>query len=149
MDIYTLSNSILNVEYNRFSKREYESLLKATESAVERKRLAQKLVDYLCDKYNISHVVVQILDTPQKTFAQGRGKVMGDYTHSNLYKCIRIWNKTAKTHKVVSIKGFADTLLHEFIHHYDYEYLKMGDSLHTKGFYMRISDLKNKLSTSD
>lgn len=147
MDIYTFSNSVLNVEYQRFSKTEYASLLKASENAAERKRLAQRLLNYLCDKYHISRVNLQLLDTPQRTFAQGRGKVMGDYTHA--YRRIRIWNKTAKTHKVVSIKGFADTLLHEFIHHYDYEYLKMGDSLHTKGFYMRISDLKNKLSTSN
>ena len=144
MDIYTLSNQFETVDYQRFSKTEFSNLMKASDSATDRQRKAQTLINYLCDKYGIERANVVIYDKPQNTFAQGRGKVFGDYTPN--YKRIRIWNLTAKTHKVVAIKTFADTLIHEFIHHYDYKYLKMGDSIHTKGFYMRISDLKNKLS---
>ena len=45
----------------------------------------------------------------------------------------------------MSIKSFADTLLHEFTHHYDTRYLKI-ESRHTAGFYKRISSLKGNLS---
>ena len=49
-----------------------------------------------------------------------------------------IYNTTTKTKKTIAIKTFYETLLHEFIHHYDIVGLKLGDSLHTSGFYKRI-----------
>jgi hypothetical protein len=60
-------------------------------------------------------------------------------------------------HKVITIynnmdfmtpctnRSFADVLLHEFMHHYDYYYLNLSESVHSKGFYSRIRDLKAKL----
>ena len=142
--LYNNSNAVTEVAYNRLSKKEYAALLKATEKATDRQKRAQIVCDYLSNKYGIQRVFVCVLDTPQRTFSNGNGKVLGDYMPN--YNRIRVWNRTAKTHKVVSIKVFADTLLHEFVHHYDYKYLKLGGSLHTKGFYLRISDLKKKLS---
>lgn len=44
-----------------------------------------------------------------------------------------------------SNRAFADVLLHEFMHHYDYYYLKLSDSVHSKGFSSRVRDLKEKL----
>jgi hypothetical protein len=37
-----------------------------------------------------------------------------------------------------------NTIIHEWLHHYDTEKLKLR-SIHTKGFYMRLSSLKNNL----
>jgi hypothetical protein len=45
-------------------------------------------------------------------------------------------------------RSFADVLLHEFMHHYDYYYLKLSDSVHSKGFNSRVRDLKEKLKKS-
>ena len=42
-------------------------------------------------------------------------------------------------------KTIYETVSHEFIHHYYIVGLKLGDSLHTSGFYKRIGDLKEKL----
>ena len=137
---YEKSNQVLEVAYNKFSKNEFAALLKATEGVADRQRKAQKVLDYLCGKYGIPTAKVQVLDMPQRSMRSGT--ILGDYTYA--FFRIRVYNKTAKQHKVVSIKGFADTLLHEFMHHYDVHYLKI-DTLHTAGFYTRISDLKAKL----
>ena len=70
-----------------------------------------------------------------------RGKTLGRYfVHSK----IEIWNKTAMRDQTISINVFADTLILEFIHHYDTCVLCI-DSIHSAGFYKRISDLTSKL----
>ena len=57
---------------------------------------------------------------------------------------ITIPNRTAVRGQIVASKTFLDTLLHEWLHHYDTLKLKLN-SIHTKGFYLRLSDLKGKL----
>ena len=71
-------------------------------------------------------------------------KTLGNY--APLSMVITLFNKTAVKRQIVAIKTLADTLLHEFIHHYDYTRLNLGASPHTAGFYRRIGDLKTKLS---
>ena len=86
--------------------------------------------------------IASIIGVNQNTYSyweNGKTKGKGDSPQ------ITIYNKTAVKGDVISIKAFYDTLLHEFIHHYDYEVLKLDRSIHSAGFYKRISDLKNKL----
>ena len=59
---------------------------------------------------------------------------------------IIISNKTAIREAVLDPKTFLDTLVHEFMHHYDYEVLKFPTSLHTAGFYYRLGDVMKKLT---
>ncbi|HHT9137507.1 MAG TPA: hypothetical protein ACFYEK_09730 [Candidatus Wunengus sp. YC60] len=55
-------------------------------------------------------------------------------------------NKTAgDTRSHACPKTFLDTLVHEFMHHYDYEVLKFPTSLRTAGFYYRLGDVMKKL----
>lgn len=147
MDNYTKSNKIESVSLNRFRHTEYDALLCCGEDINERKFAAQTLLNYLCEKFNMPSVSLSVTSKPQmhKNKSNGTTKVkfLGWYVPSE--RKIIIYNRTAKLNKVVSIKVFADTLLHEFMHHYDYQYLKLSDSLHTAGFYKRISDLKRKL----
>jgi len=58
---------------------------------------------------------------------------------------ITVWMRTAKHRRVVAFKSFLRTLLHEVCHHLDYEYLKLGESFHTEGFYKRESSLFHQL----
>ena len=59
-------------------------------------------------------------------------------------KEITLWNN--RHYKVpCDIRTFINTLLHEFMHHYDYYYLRLPDSVHCKGFESRIRDLRSKL----
>lgn len=141
------NNSIETVKLNKFSKVEINNLLNSGESLLERQANAQKVVDYLCDKFNIPKAKVSVLPAPQPHSTNERGALktvkMGDYNTGSLN--IRVWNLTAAKRKVVSIKGFTNTLLHEFIHHYDMRCLGFSESPHTSGFYKRLGDLSTKL----
>ena len=115
----------------------------------DREERSQALIDYLCDEFKIPHVHVIVADKARRV--SGRKTTHGfirvaKYGDRNVSKYINVYNYTAKTQKVVAIKTFTNTLLHEFMHHYDLQYLKLGNSLHTAGFYTRISDLQRKLA---
>lgn len=142
-EIYEKSNAVEKVKLNKFSNELYLNLLKDG----SRQKNAQKLCDYLTECFGIPNVNVVVTNTAQPHSTNYRGtlksKLYGTYQHAT--RTITIYNTTAVQKKTVSIKTFADTLLHEFIHHYDFEVLKLGGSYHTAGFYKRISDLKNKL----
>lgn len=144
-EIYERSNSIETVDLSRFAKSYYKKLLNASETKTDRQKAASSLVDYLCNKYKINGVQVVVTDKKRPQRRERRSKVtfLGFYVPGT--KTIIVYNKTAVKSQTVAIKTFIDVLLHEFIHHYDYEYLKLGRSYHTAGFYKRISDLKNKL----
>lgn len=148
MDAYTRSNAILEVEHGKFSTPTYSALLS---DDGDREQRSQDLLDYLCDEFRIPHVKVIVADKPRKVSMGGRKTTHGfikvaGYGDRNVSKYINVYNYTAKTHKVVAIKTFTGTLLHEFMHHYDLQYLKLDKTLHTAGFYTRISDLQRKLA---
>lgn len=149
MNMYKKSNQTENVSLKRFSKEKYVQMLSAGESNIIRTDYSQKLLDYLCGKFKIPNVKIQVINKCQPHNERNgklQSKTYGKYKiHS---KEIVIYNLTVVRKNIVSINVFADTLLHEFMHHYDIEYLKMDKSLHTAGFYKRISDLKEKLSKS-
>jgi hypothetical protein len=58
---------------------------------------------------------------------------------------IQLWMRTAQKRRVVAFKTFLRTLLHELMHHLDYELLKLPDSYHTEGFFKRESSLFHQL----
>lgn len=140
-NVHKESNKHISVELNNFNNKTYIELTKVSTNASERETLSQRLINELCEYYNIEIPIVNVPNSRQ--IKTTNGKILGTYKpHS---KIITVPNKTAKLGKIVAIKSFIDTLLHEFIHHYDYFVLELSDSLHTAGFYQRISDLKNKL----
>lgn len=61
---------------------------------------------------------------------------------------IKVWMYTRQQRRVVAYKTFLRTLLHEFCHHLDYEWLCLADSLHTEGFFMRESSLFKQLAVA-
>ena len=148
MAAYTRSNAILGVDQRKISTLTYTALLADNG---DREQRSQELLDHLCDEFRIPHVRVIVADKPRKVNMGGRKTTHGfikvaGYGDRNVSKYINVYNYTAKTHKVVAIKTFTGTLLHEFMHHYDLQYLKLDKSLHTAGFYTRISDLQRKLA---
>ena len=145
MTSYEKSNSITSVSLNKFRKAEYERLLGCGDDEMERQCASQRLLDYLCEKFGMPSVGVSVSTRKQtyKTTRRGSVTTHGYYKPSS--RTINIYNHTAKIGKVVAIKRFTETLLHEFMHHYDHCYLNIADSPHTTGFYKRISDLERKL----
>nr|DAF25507.1 MAG TPA: SprT-like domain-containing protein Spartan/DNA Complex repair, protease, DNA BINDING [Caudoviricetes sp.] len=147
MNAYEKSNKIETVKLSRLSKKEYKAVLSATESIVDRQKKAQMLCNYLSERFKVPVPVVRVVNRaqPHSTGYRGtlRRKTLGTYTPA--LQVITLYNITAIKKQVVSIKQMAATLLHEYLHHYDYTVLKLGASPHTAGFYKRISDLENKL----
>lgn len=119
-------------------------LLKSTNLS-DRQRLSEQLLDELCDAARIDIVNLKISDTNQYHKKSG-GKIVykqyGYYRPQSHY--IYIQNKTAVRGQILAAKTFLDTLLHEWVHHYDSKKLKLN-SIHTKGFFLRLNDLKAKL----
>jgi hypothetical protein len=58
---------------------------------------------------------------------------------------IRVWMRTARKGRVVAFRTFLRTLLHELVHHLDYELLGLDESFHTEGFFRRESSLFHQL----
>ena len=110
-----------------------------------RQKLAENLLDELCDAAKIDIVKLEIINDRQR-HKKIAGKVaMKRYGYYRpLGKYIQIQNLTAVRGQILAPKTFLDTLLHEWLHHYDTYKLKLR-SIHSKGFYLRLNDLKNKL----
>lgn len=143
MAIYDKSNAIDYVDYSRFNKSYAQKVINACGTKC-RQQAGQELLNYLCDKYKIARIPLVVTDKPRSQ--RGRITIYGFYRHIGNYGVsITIYNTTPSTHKEVAPKTFLNTLCHEFIHHYDYQYLKLNGSLHTTGFYKRISDLLTKI----
>ena len=73
------------------------------------------------------------------------GELQGLYTDDRRQPRVQLWMRTARQRRVVAFRTYLRTLLHELGHHVDYRYLKLGDSFHTQGFYMRESSLFHQL----
>ncbi len=121
-----------------------QEILKSSDAEV-RQQISEKLLDELCDLAKIDIIKVEILDSNQYHKRSGGKVVMKRY---GLYRprsaSISISNRTAVRGQILAPKSFLDTLLHEWLHHYDTFKLRLN-SIHSKGFYMRLNDLKEKL----
>ena len=56
---------------------------------------------------------------------------------------ISVWMKTAQKKQVVAFRSFVRTVVHEMLHHLDYEHFGLEETFHTEGFYKRESSLSN------
>lgn len=142
---YQISNEIETVFYTRFRHFEYNNLKKSGDSIYKRRKYAKELIEYLCIKYHIEVAKVMVCNKPQpmKKVKDEKLKLHAYYYFNS--KTIKIFNLTAVRKQTVSIHVFIDTLLHEFMHHYDREYLGIKGTPHCYGFNARIKDLKSKL----
>jgi len=143
---YLRSNKIVKVKIrsNSLMVDLVKSLLDSKTSN-QRQVVGEQLLDELCDASKIDIINLKISDTNQY-HKKRNGRVVfkqyGYYRPQSNY--IYIQNKTAVRGQILAPKTFIDTLLHEWLHHYDTKKLKLN-SIHTKGFYLRLKDLKQKL----
>ena len=108
---------------------------------------AQRLAAGLASTLGVPPVRVQVLAArPHAKW----GELHGLYETSRRPgqpPLITLWMRTARQKRVVAFRTFLRTLLHEMGHHLDYTLLRLGDSLHTQGFYQRESHLFHQLVT--
>jgi len=108
-------------------------------------QIGEQLLDELCDLAQIDVAHLKISEKNQY-HKKSKGKVVfkqyGYYRVSS--NAIFIHNRTAVRGQILAAKTFLDTVLHEWMHHYDHKRLRLN-SVHTSGFYARLRDLKEKL----
>ncbi len=109
------------------------------------------LCNLLAKDYNVPQLSRIIYGGTEPHAVNGGGKLMAKTMGTYMYPSmvIRLYKYTAKRGQLRATKAVLDTLLHEFIHHLDYTHksLSLGRSLHTAGFYKRITALKTGLMT--
>lgn len=112
-----------------------------------RERLGKALLEELGRNAGIPATVNLKVSATKQYHRRKQGRIVwkqyGYYRPRSRYMYIQ--NKTAVRGQTLAPKTFVTTLLHEWMHHYDYEKLRIR-SIHTKGFYSRIYSLKEKLN---
>lgn len=122
--------------------RELESAL-ATGDVMAVQRAAARLVNRICDSLGVQRPSVEVLSKRPRSRTS---ELHGLYTHEEGERpVLQVWMRTAAHRQVVAFRTFLRTLLHETLHHLDYAYFKLPDSMHTEGFYARESSLARQL----
>lgn len=126
-----------------------EPLAGALERALraEQRKAVELAAGYLArgvtEMLRVPPVTVQVLAVRPRS---GWGELHGLYTQGEGRPSrIQVWMRTAAHKRVVAFRTFLRTLVHELGHHLDYHYLKLGDSLHTEGFFRRESSLVRQI----
>jgi hypothetical protein len=119
----------------------------------ERKRVGQLLIDELSRAAELRPCQLVVADRAQVHEHNGQRLQSKTYGY---YRCafeggmvskatIRIYHRTAVRQQVISAKVFLNTLLHEWVHHFDFASLGLSRSPHTTGFYTRLRELADAL----
>ena len=116
------------------------ALAAASRPAVE--RASQVLLDALCRQLVLPPVAARVLAArPSGDY----GELHGLYEPDPSPPRLTVWMRTAARGQVVAFRSFLRTLLHELLHHHDYEGLRLAESFHTEGFFRREADLARQL----
>jgi hypothetical protein len=119
------------------------ALASADRAAVE--RACQALVDGLNARLATPPIVVRVLE---RRPANNEGELQGLYEPDEVTggtARISVWMRTAQRVQVVKFRTFLRTLIHEVVHHLDYELYRLTETFHTQGFYARESALMREL----
>lgn len=146
MDNYTKSNSIEiipNCKLKKSTKKHYQQSREKDNITTP---TLQKIADNICADLNISNVKINFSGRRPHSRNSKRitREVQGLY--SPFPQTVKIYKLTAARKQKVSTKSAIDALLHELTHHIDYEIVKLNKSIHSKGFYKRLSFLQNQLN---
>ena len=112
------------------------------EDRVQVERACQDLSRALCVMLNVPSAEVRVhAARPSDEY----GELHGLYTPDEERALVEVWMRTAAQGQVVAHRTFLRTLLHELVHHLDYELLDLEDSFHTEGFFQRESSLMRQV----
>ena len=121
-----------------------EPLLAAADRAGA-ERACQALVDALNARLQTPPVRVTVLERrPSNRAYELQGLYEPDEVTGGVAR-ISVWMRTAQLEKVVKYRTFLRTLVHEVVHHLDYELYGLEETFHTQGFYTRESALVREL----
>jgi len=145
---YQLSNTLAGVDFavTPSMRRKVEDLA-VWLAAGDRSRVkgaTQVVLDLLCEAASIPLARLKLKDSADARFRSGKAvwKLYGTCDRDGL---ITVAFRTAVQRKVFAFRTFLNTVVHEFMHHYDHRKLKLAASFHTSGFYRRVRDLYVRL----
>ena len=107
----------------------------------------QDIADEMLRQLQVPLVQVIVLDArPSDSY----GELHGLYEPSEppYLSRVTLWMRTAHREQVVAFRTFLRTLLHELLHHLDYEHFELPETFHTAGFYKRESSLYRQIKTA-
>lgn len=114
----------------------------AAEDARAVTRAAGALANGLCDQLGAPRLRVRVLAArPSDDY----GELHGLYEPEPPPARITLWMRTAAQRRVVAFKSFLRTLVHELLHHLDYEVYGFEETFHTEGFFKRESSVARQL----
>jgi hypothetical protein len=114
----------------------------AAEDARVVARAAGALANGICDRLGAPRVRVRVLAArPSDDY----GELHGLYEPEPPPARITLWMRTAAKRQVVAFKSFLRTLVHELLHHLDYEVFGFEETFHTEGFFKRESSVARQL----
>lgn len=106
---------------------------------------SQALINALCEQLRFPSARINVLERrPHNNYGELHG-LYEPVERTRPRAKIYVWMRTAKRQQVVAFKTYLRTLIHEFCHHLDFEYYKLADSFHTKGFFQRETSLVKQL----
>lgn len=114
----------------------------AAEDARAVARAAGALANGICARLGAPRVRVRVLAArPSDDY----GELHGLYEPEPPPARVTLWMRTAAKRRVVAFKSFLRTLVHELLHHLDYEVFGFEETFHTEGFFKRESSLARQL----
>lgn len=149
---YEISNRLFSVDFKvtPSMKRKVDDLaiwLSAGDKSKVR-GATQAVIDLLCAAARVPAARLSLLD---RTPAEFRGDKLAVKVHGFCAPDGRITlaYRTAVRRQVIAFKTYLNTMVHEFMHHYDHRRLQLGASFHTRGFYQRVRELVGQLIPAD
>jgi hypothetical protein len=117
----------------------------ASAKRAEVEKACQALVSAINAQLATPRVDVRVLERrPADSWGELQGLYDPDEVTGGAAR-ISVWMRTAQKEQVVKFRTFLRTLLHEVVHHLDYELYKLPETFHTEGFYARESALMRAL----
>jgi hypothetical protein len=105
-------------------------------------RICRELAHGVCARLGAPPVQVRVFSArPSGDY----GELHGLYDPAFTPPRVTLWMRTAAKRRVVAFKSFLRTLVHELLHHIDYELLGLEETFHTAGFFQRESSLTKQL----
>ena len=118
------------------------ALADARRAAVQRE--CQALCDVLTRGYRVPPVRIVVLERrPSDDYGELHG--LFEPQEGRRRARVTVWMRTAAKQQVVAFKSVLRTVVHELLHHLDYELFALEETFHTEGFYKRESSLSNAL----
>lgn len=145
---YALSNSLfkVDIQVTPSMRRKVDDLALWLAAGDKRrvKAATQTVLDLLCAAAEVPEATLKLKDTADAKFRGGKAvwKLYGTCERDGT---ITVAYKTAVRRQVFAFKTFLNTVVHEFMHHYDHWKLRLAASFHTSGFYNRVRDLYRQL----